>query len=124
MVSKNEPIPIKGFQFSSNKFETTVAEFEQFVKENNYVSTADSFKWSGGFSIVKNEWEAVDFANWEKPDGKNKAPKNNLVTHISYYNAQAFCKSKGGRLPTADEWDALAGNTIITGMYGRGFFLF
>lgn len=119
---KNRKIPIENSQFSSYKFEVSVADFSLFVKENNYITTADSFKWSGVFSIKKNKWEIVEFANWEKPDGKNKASKNNPVTHISYYDAEAFCKSKGGRLPTANEWDALAGNTVIVGNVWQGPF--
>jgi len=119
---KNSLIAIPEYKFSTNKYEITVAEFAQFVKENNYITTADSFKWSGVFSTEKNGWETVEFANWQKPDGNNNAHSNHPVTHISYYDAQAFCKSKGGRLPTAIEWDSLAGDSIIVGNVWQGLF--
>lgn len=119
---KNELVTISGGPFLANKYEITVAEFAQFVKENSYTTTADSFKWSGVFSLEKNGWQPVDFANWQKPDGKSDVPKNHPVTQVSYYDAQAFCKSKGGRLPTAEEWDFLAGDSIIVGNVWQGLF--
>lgn len=122
IIVENDIISIPCYQFSTNKYEITVAEFAQFVKENNYVTTADSFKWSGVFSLEKNGWEPVDFANWQKPDGKIKAPTNHPVTQISYYDAQTFCKSKGGRLPTAEQWDVLAGDSFIVGNVWQGIF--
>lgn len=119
---KNELIAIPACKFLTNKYEITIAEFAQFVKENNYTTTADSFKWSGVFSTEKNGWEAVDFANWQKPDGSKNAPSNFPVTHISYHDAQAYCKSKGGRLPTAAEWDTLAGDSIVVSNVWQGLF--
>lgn len=119
---KNDTISIPNHPFSANKYEITVAEFTQFIKENNYVTTADSFKWSGVFSIEKNVWEPVDLANWQKPDGKIVAPTNHPVTQVSYYDAQAFCKSKGGKLPTAAQWDVLAGDAVIVGNVWQGLF--
>ena len=118
----NELVLIPQHQFSVNKYEITVTEFAQFVEEKNYTTTADSFKWSGVFSTEKNGWEVVEFANWQKPDGKTKAGQKQPVTHISYYDAEAFCSSKGGRLPTANEWDILAGDSIIVGNVWQGPF--
>jgi len=118
----NELISIPNHHFSTNKYEITVEEFGKFVKQHNYTTTADSFKWSGVFSLEKNGWEPVDFANWQKPDGQNKAAQNHPVTHISYYDAQAYCKSKAGRLPTANEWDVLAGDSVIVGNVWQGIF--
>ena len=109
-------------QLVADTYEVTVDEFRTFVENTQYVTTADSFGWSGVFNPETMEWDVVENANWEKHDGKTSASGNFPVVHISYFDACAYCKWKGGRLPTAEEWDRLAGDTVILGNVWQGLF--
>lgn len=106
----------------ADTFEATVGEFTEFIKETNYTTTADSFGWSGIWNIEAAKWDVGDNANWKLHDGKTEAPEDMPVVHLSYRDACEYCKWKGGRLPTAKEWDYLAGDTVIVGNVWQGLF--
>lgn len=105
-----------------DRFEVSTYEFSSFINSRNYISTADSLGWSGVFNITLNEWEPIDHANWQKPDGVNNRQGEYPVSQISYYDACAFCEWKKGRLPTASEWDMIAGDEVIPGNIWQGVF--
>ncbi len=102
--------------------EVTVADFRTFVHANNFTTTADSFGWSGYFNPAINNWEVLENANWLLQDGKNQKKDKYPVVHVSYRDACAYCHWKGGRLPTAQEWDQLAGDSVILGNIWQGLF--
>jgi len=60
------------------------------------------------FNIDKYEVTQKSFAksskDWEIPAGKESHP----VTEVTYFDAEAYCKSLGKRLPTALEWEKAA----------------
>ena len=103
-------------------YETTVSDFRAFINDTDYSTTADSFGWSGIFDTSVPGWTVTEDANWEKHDGVTMANAHLPVVHVSYYDACAYCDWKGGRLPTAPEWDQLAGDSIITGNIWEGLF--
>jgi len=105
-----------------DKFEVSTAEFAAFVKFENYKTTADSLQWSAVFNLDNNQWQALPMANWEKPNAKEKASEQIPVTQVSYFDACAYCKWKKGRLPTAKEWDVIAGKEVIRGNVWQGVF--
>lgn len=107
---------------SADKYEVTVGEFREFVENTEYETTADSFGWSGFFNPASTEWDVLENANWELQDGKEVIPDTYPVVHVSYFDACAYCAWKGGRLPTAEEWDQLAGDSVILGNVWQGLF--
>lgn len=103
-------------------YEVSIGEFGEFLEQTQYTTTADSLKWSGFFDPFSKNWEVAENANWEKPDGRKRIGNHYPVTQVSYYDACAFCKWKGGRLPTAQEWDQFAGDSVIVGNVWQGIF--
>lgn len=105
----------------------TNGEFLEFVESGGY----DDFRhWlSDGWDIVQREhWRAPLY--WENLDGQwfeftlyGRVPlrKEAPVTHISYYEAEAFASWKGKRLPTEFEWEVAA--TLLQASAEHGNFL-
>lgn len=124
--SKTEDVVIqdrvKIGQIEVDKYEVGIAEFKVFVNETSYMTTADSLGWSGFFDPYSKNWVVAENANWLKPDGRKKIGNNYPVTQISYYDACAYCAWKSGRLPTAYEWDQIAGDSVIVGNVWEGVF--
>ena len=118
----NSLIYIQESEIATSKHEVTVGEFEAFVDATSYTSTADSLGWSGVYDEKARKWIPVPDANWSKQKGKDAFEKFLPVTQVSYFDACAYCAWKGGRLPSALEWDKLAGEKLTKGNYWEGFF--
>jgi len=116
----NNPVGLSNI--AADQYEVSIGEFRKFIESTNYTTTADSLDWSGYFDTEMKNWVVAENANWEKPDGRTKLGDEYPVTQVSYYDACAYCEWKGGRLPTAEEWDNIAGDTVITGNIWEGLF--
>ena len=100
--------------FQIENFPVTNAQYLEFIEDGGYDDF--SFWLSDGWDAVKkNEWKAPMY--WEKEDGewftrdivgKRKININEPVCHLSFYEAMAFCKWVGKRLPTEAEWEKAA----------------
>ena len=89
----------------------TNGEFIEFIEDGGYENAP---LWlSDGWAIIENEkWKAPFY--WEKKDGEwwnftlngfRKVNPAEPVTHISYYEADAFATWRDLRLPTEAEWE-------------------
>jgi ergothioneine biosynthesis protein EgtB len=102
--------------YQIDKALVTNAEYLEFMRDGGY----QDFRWwfSEGFETIKSEqWQAPLY--WELHDGEwlirdfsGLHPVNDRaedpVSHVSYFEASAFAKWAGKRLPTEAEWEKAA----------------
>jgi formylglycine-generating enzyme len=90
--------------FAIDKTEVTIAQFRRFSQSTKLITAAQrdgaGFEFSGG-------WTRRAGWNYERPQGKPGAD-NEPAVHISWHEANAYCKQAGGRLPTLNEWVSAA----------------
>jgi len=100
--------------YKIDTFPITNQQFMEFIKDGGY----ENYKYwlSDGWEKVKtNKWNAPMY--WEKIKGEwnvrdflgiRKINPNQPICHVSYYEADAYCKWAGKRLPTESEWEKAA----------------
>lgn len=121
-AEESDTVRIAEGGFAMDRYEVSVGAFQSFTTATGYRTTADSLGWSGIFDLRLPGWTVAEGANWAYPDGQAKAGPNEPARHISYYDACAYCAWKGGRLPTAEEWDLAAGDEPVPGNIWEGPF--
>ncbi len=104
----------------------TNGEWIEFIEAGGY-ERPELWLSLGWTTVGEQRWEAPLY--WEKRDGawwnftlsgfRPVAP-NEPVTHISYFEADAFANWQGARLPTEFEWERAAAELEIAGNFVNG----
>lgn len=80
--------------------ETTVGQFRRFADATGRVTEAER---RGGGQEFTGGWRQRPGWTWRAPFGQSAADDEPAV-HLTWPEAQAFCRWAGGRLPTDGEW--------------------
>lgn len=90
--------------FAIDKTEVTVSAFSEYAQQNGIQTLAEreggGFEWGFG-------WQRREGWNYKNPQGEPAAPTEPAV-HLSWDEADAYCRAAGGRLPTKAEWTKAA----------------
>ena len=97
----------------------TNGEYREFVADGGY---ADSSLW------LSDGWATVNRQDWSRPlywsedlaseftlGGSREIDDSAPVTHVSFYEADAFARWAAARLPTEFEWETFAGEEPVRG---------
>jgi ergothioneine biosynthesis protein EgtB len=108
---------------------TTNGEYLEFIDAGGY-RTPGPWLSEGWRAVQERGWQAPLY--WERQDGSwwtqtlsgfLPLDLHSPVTHVSYYEADAYARWRGARLPTEPEWEHAAARLPIGGnLQERGIF--
>ena len=104
----------------------TCGEFLEFVQDDGY-RRAELWLSLGWQTVCDESWEAPLY--WHQRDGRwhqftlsglHEMVLDEPVCHVSYFEADAFARWSGGRLPTEAEWETAAADVPVGGNFADG----
>jgi ergothioneine biosynthesis protein EgtB len=109
--------------FSLASRPVTNGEFLQFIEDNGY-SRPEFWLSLGWMTVNEQRWQAPFY--WVKHDGAwwnftlsgfRPVAESEPVTHVSYFEADAYANWADARLPTEFEWECAASNRPVEGNF-------
>lgn len=97
---------LRGFYI--DRYEVTNVQFSAFAG-TGHETTAEREGWS--YAYQAGAWQRVDEVQWDTPLGPGSdraAMEQHPVVHVSWKDADAYCRWAGLRLPTETEWEKAA----------------
>ncbi|RZS52264.1 formylglycine-generating enzyme family protein [Sphaerotilus mobilis] len=86
--------------------ETTIGQFRRYVQATGAVTQAER---AGGGEVYELGWVRKPGWTWATPFGPGTTSSDDEpAVHVSFVDAQSFCRWAGARLPTDAEWVSAA----------------
>jgi len=110
---------LKPFQMACRL--VTNGDYLEFIADRGY-EKAELWLSDGWLSVKENEWRAPLY--WEKKEkcweqftlhGMETLNLHEPVCHVSYYEADAYARWRGTRLPLETEWEVVAREQMVNG---------
>jgi formylglycine-generating enzyme required for sulfatase activity len=93
--------------FELDALPVSVQAFRQFVDATHYKTEAETvgfaYAYVGGSKLTR-----VEGGNWRNGLKQHEVVDESAVVGVSFQDAVAYCRYKGERLPTEDEWEYIA----------------
>ncbi len=125
--------------FYIDKTPVTNEQFSEFIEATGYQTESERLGWSFVFQghipaerydelveetvAAANWWCKVKSAAWLRPEGPDSNIDNrpqHPVVHVSWNDAQEYCRWAGKRLPTEAEWEYAARGGLEQKIYPWG----
>ena len=112
--------------FSLASRPVTNGEYIEFIEDGGYTRT-EFWLSLGWMTVNEQRWQAPLY--WTKRDGVwwnftlsgfRPVDESEPVTHVSYFEADAYANWAGGRLPTEFEWERAALDCPVEGNFVEG----
>jgi formylglycine-generating enzyme len=88
--------------FDIARTETTIAQFRRYAQATGIRTQAER---QGGGEVYEAGWTRKPGWTWRTPFGSGGSPADDEpAVHLTFGEAQAFCRWAGGRLPTDAQW--------------------
>ncbi|MBT2600612.1 MULTISPECIES: formylglycine-generating enzyme family protein [Oceanobacillus] len=130
--------PVSIGSFLMDSITVTNRQFQDFIEATGYLTDAERYGWSFVFFQFLSQdvlesatervaqtpwWIVVKGADWAHPEGPDSSIDNRMshpVVHVSWNDANAYCKWAGKRLPTEAEWEMAARGGLEQKLYPWG----
>jgi formylglycine-generating enzyme required for sulfatase activity len=92
--------------FELDPLPVSVREFREFADATRYKTQAETAGFA--YAVVEGTLQPVSGGSWRNAVKKHALQDDSPVIAVSFQDAAAYCRSKGWRLPSEDEWEYVA----------------
>jgi formylglycine-generating enzyme required for sulfatase activity len=93
--------------FELDTLPVSVQSFRQFVDATHYKTEAESIGYAYAY-VGGSKVQSVGGGNWRNGLKQHEVVDESAVVAVSFQDAVAYCKFRGKRLPTENEWEYVA----------------